>query len=161
VQSLQRAVVAFVQAPVLRHRDPELIHLVERDAERLDRPREHGRERAVELEPGLLHQPARLLRFGASLVGEIDVLPPGETVFEIPGGLAVSQEHDFVHGAQRLTAASALRPAYVARLPSSSSIRSSWLYFATRSERLAEPVLICPEPVATARSAIVVSSVSP
>ncbi len=36
----------------------------------------------------------------------------------------------------------AARPAYRALVPSSSSIRSSWLYFATRSERLAEPVLI-------------------
>src|SRR4029453_11004979 len=40
-------------------------------------------------------------------------------------------------------------------------MRSSWLYFATRSVRLAEPVLICPALVATARSAIVASSVSP
>ena len=40
-------------------------------------------------------------------------------------------------------------------------MRSSWLYFATRSERAGAPVLICPHPVATARSAIVVSSVSP
>ena len=35
------------------------------------------------------------------------------------------------------------------------------LYLATRSDRDIEPVLICPQPVATARSAIVVSSVSP
>src|SRR5688500_15201845 len=55
----------------------------------------------------------------------------------------------------------AARPAYCPRSPSSSSIRSSWLYLAIRSVRLAEPVLICPAPVATARSAIVVSSVSP
>ena len=40
-------------------------------------------------------------------------------------------------------------------------MRSSWLYFATRSERAGAPVLICPQPVATARSAMVVSSVSP
>ena len=42
-----------------------------------------------------------------------------------------------------------------------SSMRSSWLYFAMRSVRLAEPVLIWPAPVATARSAINGSSVSP
>ena len=35
------------------------------------------------------------------------------------------------------------------------------MYFATRSDRAGAPVLICPHPVATARSAIVVSSVSP
>ena len=40
-------------------------------------------------------------------------------------------------------------------------MRSSWLYLAMRSVRLAEPVLICPQFVATAMSAIVVSSVSP
>jgi enolase len=40
-------------------------------------------------------------------------------------------------------------------------MRRSWLYFATRSEREGAPVLIWPQPVATARSAIVTSSVSP
>jgi hypothetical protein len=40
-------------------------------------------------------------------------------------------------------------------------MRSSWLYFATRSDRAGAPVLIWPQPVATARSAMVVSSVSP
>ena len=40
-------------------------------------------------------------------------------------------------------------------------MRSSWLYLATRSLRLADPVLICPADVPTARSAIVLSSVSP
>src|SRR5262249_55726758 len=52
-------------------------------------------------------------------------------------------------------------PAYFAALPSASSMRKSWLYFATRSERQSEPVLICVAVVATERSAIVVSSVSP
>ena len=46
-------------------------------------------------------------------------------------------------------------------VPSASSMRSSWLYLATRSVRLAEPVLIWPALVPTARSAMVVSSVSP
>ena len=40
-------------------------------------------------------------------------------------------------------------------------MRISWLYFASRSERDRLPVLIWPQFVATARSAIVVSSVSP
>ena len=41
------------------------------------------------------------------------------------------------------------------------SIQSRRLYFAVRSLRHTEPVLICPHPIATARSAIEVSSVSP
>ena len=52
-------------------------------------------------------------------------------------------------------------PANRARPPSSSSIRRSWLYLATRSVRAGAPVLICPTPVATTRSAMNVSSVSP
>ena len=40
-------------------------------------------------------------------------------------------------------------------------MRSSWLYFATRSVRDSAPVLIWPAFVATAMSAIVASSVSP
>ena len=55
----------------------------------------------------------------------------------------------------------AAAPGYVAFAPSSSAILISRLYFALRSLRLIDPVLICPAPVATTRSAIVVSSVSP
>ena len=45
--------------------------------------------------------------------------------------------------------------------PSSSWMRSSRLYLQTRSVRHSDPVLICPQPLPTARSAMVVSSVSP
>jgi len=55
----------------------------------------------------------------------------------------------------------ARRPRNAAASPSSASRRTSWLYFATRSLRAGAPVLIWPQFVATARSAIVVSSVSP
>src|SRR5436190_1776183 len=40
-------------------------------------------------------------------------------------------------------------------------MRNSWLYLATRSDRAGAPVLIWPQLVATARSEMVVSSVSP
>ena len=45
-------------------------------------------------------------------------------------------------------------PAYRPVRSSSSSMRNSWLYFASRSDRDNDPVLICPAFVATARSAI-------
>src|SRR5262249_32836536 len=45
--------------------------------------------------------------------------------------------------------------------PRSSSMRRQWVYLASRSPRATRPVLIFPAPVATARSAIVLSSVSP
>jgi len=50
---------------------------------------------------------------------------------------------------------------YFADLSSSSSILNNWLYFAIRSVRDIDPVLIWPAFVATAMSAMVVSSVSP
>src|ERR1700740_1783119 len=53
------------------------------------------------------------------------------------------------------------RPGNFAAVPSSSSMRRSWLYLATRSVRDIEPVLIWPALVATARSAMNVSSLSP
>ena len=59
------------------------------------------------------------------------------------------------------TRGKALQPGKTAWSPSWSSIRSSWLYFAVRSERAGAPVLIWPLFVATAMSAIVASSVSP
>ena len=40
-------------------------------------------------------------------------------------------------------------------------MRSSWLYFAMRSERDSDPVLIWPALVPTAMSAMMLSSVSP
>ncbi len=52
-------------------------------------------------------------------------------------------------------------PANRASAPSPCSMRSNWLNFAIRSLRQPEPVLRCPALVATVRSAIVVSSVSP
>src|SRR5206468_9172751 len=52
-------------------------------------------------------------------------------------------------------------PGHRAVSPSHSSMRRSWLYLATRSDRDREPVLIWPAFVPTARSATKVSSVSP
>src|SRR4029077_18999112 len=53
------------------------------------------------------------------------------------------------------------RPAQTAAVPSSSSMRSSWLYLAVRSPRASEPVLIWPALTPTERSATKASSVSP
>src|SRR5262249_38972540 len=75
----------------------------------------------------------------------------------VPRGRAgVSGARDY-----RRARGKAAQPGYVAVAPSCSSIRRSWLYFATRSLRAGAPVLIWPVPSATARSAIVASSVSP
>src|SRR5262245_21419636 len=64
-------------------------------------------------------------------------------------------------GAHRARPANTARPGHTAAPPSSSSMRRSWLYFAVRSLRASEPVLIWPALTATARSAMKTSSVSP
>jgi hypothetical protein len=89
VQPLERAVVTLVQAPVFRHRNPQLPHLVERDPERLDGADQDRRKGEVEREPRLFHQTARFSRFGAPFLGEIDVLPSGEPVLAVPLAFAV------------------------------------------------------------------------
>src|SRR5581483_8673556 len=98
------------------------------------------------------------LRFFFAFFRQIDVGPASEAVLLVPVALAVADQHQLLH---THSLRKALRPANLSSLPSRSSMRSNWLYLAIRSVRLAEPVLIWPAPVATARSAINGSSVSP
>jgi hypothetical protein len=98
VQPLQRAVVTLVEPPVLDHREPELIELVEGDPERADRALEHRRVGDVEREASLAQQASRLARLLAAAVGEIDVGPAREAVFLVPGALAVSEQYECGHG---------------------------------------------------------------
>jgi hypothetical protein len=80
------------------------------------------------------------------------------TVPGIPRFILFEGVIEYIHYSPKLTAS---MPIYSAACPSSSSMRSNWLYLAMRSVREAEPVLICPAFVATAKSAMNVSSVSP
>src|SRR5262249_5056448 len=84
----------------------------------------------------------------------------------VPAGDQSSDEDHRHHGEDQATVHRAgrvysARPGHDAAWPSSSSILSSWLYFAVRSPRASDPVLIWPAFTATARSATNVSSVSP
>ncbi len=83
--------------------------------------------------------------------------PPPELSASDCQGRHLRQTERWGHG----RGARAARPRNAADSPRSASIRSSWLYLATRSLRAGAPVLIWPQLVATARSAIVASSVSP
>ena len=74
---------------------------------------------------------------------ELGMVRPGETFYRVIEDRA---------GSPSVPAAPA---------PGACSMRNSWLYLATRSERHSEPVLIWVAVVATAMSAMVVSSVSP
>ena len=96
VQTLQPAVVTFVQAPVVAHGQPHHVHLVEGDPERADRALQHRDVREVESVTERLQEPAGLARFLAAEVGQVDVGPAGEAVLLVPGAFPVPDQHDLV-----------------------------------------------------------------
>ena len=98
VQALKGTVMALIQPPAVHHREPGAVHLVERVPQGAYGALEHagiGDVKFVtfclELAPGVLG----LFDAGG---GQVHIGPPGETVFQIPGGFAVANENEFVHG---------------------------------------------------------------
>ena len=102
VQALQGAVVTLVQAPVHAHRGVHGIHGVQGDPQGADGALEHGRVGQVEGVAFFLEQFARLAGLFAARVGQVDVGPAGETVFQIPLAFAVAHQNEFMHGLARL-----------------------------------------------------------
>src|SRR6185503_1578987 len=134
IQALQRAVMAFVEPPRAMDRNSEEVHLVKCDPQRADGALQHRRMRDVELEFFGGHHPAGLARFLAALVAQVDVGPPGKSVFTVPRAFAVAKENESEHGRiyefdltdwRMASCGIAAVPAYVPRAPSSSSIRNS------------------------------------
>ncbi len=94
VLSGQRAVMAFVEAPVLHLLDPHLVHFLERQPQRLDGAGLQRGEGDVEFEPGLLQQRAGAARLGLALGRQFHIPPAGEEVELVPFALAMAQEHE-------------------------------------------------------------------
>src|SRR5262245_40903386 len=140
VQSLQRPVVALVQPPAFLDRNPHLIEYVQRDPQRAYRAFEHGRVSEVEKIAAFFEQAPRFCGLLPPLFGEINVGPARKTIFLIPRAETVAKQDDLVHDVTHrvCSALMADRPAKLACDPSSSSMRSSWLYLQTRSVRLAD-----------------------
>ena len=97
VQPLQRAVVPFVQPPVLFDGNPEQVELVERDPARAHRALEHRRVGDVENEAGVAQQLTGRDRFVAALIAQIHVGPTRETVLFVPGAFPVPEQYDSIH----------------------------------------------------------------
>ncbi|MOA19644.1 hypothetical protein D3C78_1400420 [compost metagenome] len=102
IQALQRAVVAFVQAPVHAHRGVHGVHGVQRDPQRADGALEHRRVGQVEGIAFFLQQLTGLAGLFTAGFGQVDVGPAGEAVFQIPLAFAVAHQNKFMHGLARL-----------------------------------------------------------
>ena len=98
VESLQSSVVTLVEAPGALRRQPGTIHGIEAVPEGVDGTLEHARIGLVEFETGLGQQLASLLGLGNARGREIDIHPAGKTVVEVPGGFAMADQNELVHG---------------------------------------------------------------
>ena len=97
VQTLQRAVVALVQAPAFGLRHPQLAAFFQHDVAGFDGAGQHRRERLVEFVAGSGELLPRRLRFGNAFFAQIDVAPAGKQVFGVPFALAVADKYKFHH----------------------------------------------------------------
>ena len=95
VETLQRAVMAFVQAPAALHRQPHQVHFIEHDPHRANRTFEHRGENEIEFETFGFEQLACFFRFVTAEVGQIDIDPASEEVFQVPSALTVTDEYEF------------------------------------------------------------------
>ena len=92
VETLQCAVVPFVQAPVTLQRQPHLPHFAEREVTGHHCAREDTGVGKVEAQAFVTHHGTRGRRLALTLRGQLDVVPTGEEVEFVPGALAVSEQ---------------------------------------------------------------------
>ena len=99
VQPLQPSIVPLVQPPGFLDRNPQHVHFVERNPQRPDRTLQHRGVGDIKDEPLRLQLAAGVARLFLTLLGEIDVAPAGEEVFQIPFALTVPHQHEktFAH----------------------------------------------------------------
>ena len=92
VQTLQGAVMPFVQFPVALHRQPDLAEVREGQMTCHDSAGEKRGVGDVEPQPGVGQRDAGCGSLGFALCRQGNVVPPGEEVQLIPGGLTVAEK---------------------------------------------------------------------
>ena len=98
VQALQGAVMALVQAPGHADRGVHGVHRVQGDPQGADGALEQRGIGQVEGIAFFLEQFAGLAGLFAAGVGQVDVGPAGEAVFQVPLAFAVAHQNEFMHG---------------------------------------------------------------
>ena len=94
VEADEVAVIALVERLILEHRNARLPDLLEHQVERMLRANECRGEGDIEADVLRLELAPGGARFPDTVVGEADVTPAGEEVFQIPLALAVTHEHE-------------------------------------------------------------------
>ena len=90
--------MALIEPPGLVVRNPEGIHRLRDGVVGLEGSRKDRGVSHIELKAFLLEEMTGMHSLLLTLRGEVNVVPASEPVLEVPGGLAVSYEDDFVDG---------------------------------------------------------------
>ena len=93
VETLQCAVVAFVEPPILHHAHRWLPKLCERPTVGFDCPRQQRGVHRVESQPCVAQRATSGIGFVFTPRAEGHVVPTSEQVQLVPGALAVAQQH--------------------------------------------------------------------
>ena len=93
VQTLERPVVAFVEAPISMNRDVGRTHCGKCQSVGLDRAGEEARVGLVEREPRCSHRGPCGRRLCDTARGEGNVVPAREQVQFVPGALSVAEQN--------------------------------------------------------------------
>ena len=94
VEAGEIAVVALVERLILEHGNIFLFHFLEHQIKRTLRAHERRGEGNIEAQPLRLKPAAGGARLADAVLGQIDVAPAGEQIFQIPLALAVAHEHE-------------------------------------------------------------------
>ena len=94
VHSLQRAVMAFIEAPRATDGNPESVHAVEGKVCGADRPNLHRGMDHGGCHIGSGHGGTSGTGLGLALIGEVSVVPASEEIFEVPGALTMAQQDE-------------------------------------------------------------------
>gem|GEM_PF-7061317 len=97
VQALQRAIMPFVQPPVVMNRSMHQIHLIQSEPEGADGTFEGGGVGFVKAEACRFQSASGLAGLHNPLFGKINVGPAGKEVCFVPQAFAVAYQYYFVH----------------------------------------------------------------
>src|SRR5258706_13954924 len=87
----------FIQLPRADHRQPFKIHFLLNNAKRFDGALQHGSVGNIKIISTLAQEFATFMCFFTTKIGQVNIRPPSETVFEIPGALPVTDQYKFIH----------------------------------------------------------------